>query len=380
MDYSPLTPRVLFVITEDWFFHSHFLDRAKYIAASGGTVGVATRFSNHEEELKDLGFELYPINFSRRGLNPITEFVTALKLRKVVRKFNPDIAHNVALKPVVTGTFGELLGRQGVVINALVGMGYIFTSTDTRASVVKPILSRILKSLLRSNSVHVVIENPDDLNSLVDDGFVRQSQISLIRGAGVDLNAFPLFPEVAGPVVVTLVSRILRDKGVLEFIEAASQLQAKIPEVVFQIVGEPDLGNPSAIPQSEIDSWESLPNVRYLGRRSDIADILKGSHIVCLPSYREGLPKSLLEALSCGRPIITTDVPGCREVCDDGVNGLLIPARDSIALSNAIEKLVLNPESRKAMGRAGRLRAESEFSNEIVCAQTLDLYGRLLNR
>jgi glycosyltransferase involved in cell wall biosynthesis len=372
--------RILYVITEDWFFHSHFLDRAKFISASGGTVGVATRFSIHEEELRNLGFELFPINFSRRGLNPITEFRTALKIRKMVRRFKPDIAHNVALKPVVTGTFGELLGRQGVVINALVGMGYIFTSTDTRASVVKPILSRILKSLLRSNSVHVVIENPDDLNSLVNDGFVRQSQILLIRGAGVDLNAFPFHPEVTGPVVVTLVSRILRDKGVLEFIDAASQLQSKVPEVVFQIVGEPDLGNPSAIPRSEIDSWESLPNVKYLGRRSDIADILKGSHIVCLPSYREGLPKSLLEALSCGRPIITTDVPGCREVCNDGVNGLLIPARDSIALSHAIEKLALNPDLRQAMGRAGRVRAESEFSNEIVCAQTLDLYRRLMSQ
>ena len=375
-----LNPRVLYVITEDWFFHSHFLDRAKYIAASGGTVGVATRFSIHEEELRNLGFELFPVNFSRRGLNPITDFLTALKIRKIVRRFKPDIAHNVALKPVVTGTFGELLGRQGVVINALVGMGYIFTSTDTRASVVKPFLSRILKSLLRSKPVHVVIENPDDLNSLVDDGFVRKSQISLIRGAGVDLNAFPFHPEVAGPVVVTLVSRILRDKGVLEFIDAASQLQTRVPEVIFQIVGEPDLGNPSAIPQSDIDSWVSLPNVSYLGRRSDIADILKGSHIVCLPSYREGLPKSLLEALSCGRPIITTDVPGCREVCNDGVNGLLIPARDSSALSHAIEKLALNQDLRQAMGRAGRVRAESEFSNEIVCAQTLDLYRRLMSQ
>ena len=375
-----IDPKVLFVITEDWFFHSHFLDRAKYIASSGGTVGIATRFSIHEEELRDLGFELFPIDFSRRGLNPITEFITALKIRRIVRRFKPDIAHNIALKPVVTGTFGELLGQQGAVINALVGMGYIFTSTDTRASVVKPILSRILKFLLRSNSVHVVIENPDDLNSLVNEGFVRKSQISLIRGAGVDLIAFPFQPEATGPVVVTMVSRILRDKGVLEFINSASQLLAKMPEVKFQIVGEPDLGNPSAIEQSEIDSWESLPNVKYLGRRSDIADILKGSHIVCLPSYREGLPKSLLEALSSGRPIITTDVPGCREVCEDGVNGLLIPARDSIALSDAIEKLAINPELRQAMGRAGRMRAESEFSSELVCAQTLDLYRRLMSQ
>ena len=375
-----IDPKVLFVITEDWFFHSHFLDRAKYIASSGGTVGIATRFSIHEEELRDLGFELFPIDFSRRGLNPISEFITALKIRRIVRRFKPDIAHNIALKPVVTGTFGELLGRQGVVINALVGMGYIFTSTDTRASVVKPILSRILKFLLRSNSVHVVIENPDDLNSLVDEGFVRKSQISLIRGAGVDLIAFPFQPEATGPVVVTMVSRILRDKGVLEFIDSASQLLVKMPEVKFQIVGEPDLGNPSAIQQSEIDSWESLPNVKYLGRRGDISDILKGSHIVCLPSYREGLPKSLLEALSSGRPIITTDVPGCREVCEDGVNGLLIPARDSIALSDAIEKLAINPELRQAMGRASRMRAESEFSSELVCTQTLDLYRRLMNQ
>ena len=380
MSLNRFEPKVLFVITEDWFFHSHFLDRAISLLASGGTVGIATRFSVHEEELKSLGFLLFPVNFSRRGLNPLTEVITSLRIRKIVREFKPDITHNVALKPVVTGTFGELLGRQRVVVNALVGMGYIFTSTDARASLVRPLLSRILKSLLRSKSVHVVIENPDDLSSLVSDGFVEPSKISLIRGAGVDLKAFLFHPEIDGPVVVTLVSRILRDKGVLEFINAATQLQARLPEVVFQIVGEPDLGNPSAIPESEIDSWESLPNVRYLGRRSDIADILKGSHIVCLPSYREGLPKSLLEALSCGRPIITTDVPGCREVCADGVNGLLVPARDSIALSNAIEKLATNPELRQAMGRAGRLRAESEFSNEIVCAQTLDLYRRLLNQ
>ena len=372
--------KILYVITEDWFFKSHFLDRAKFMAASGETVGVATRFSEHEEELRSHGFTLFPVNFSRRGLNPLTEFITSLRIRKIIREFKPDITHNVALKPVVTGTFGELLGRQKVVVNALVGMGYIFTSTDARASLVRPLLSKILKSLLRSKSVHVVIENPDDLSSLVSDGFVEPSKISLIRGAGVDLKAFPFLPEIDGPVVVTLVSRILRDKGVLEFINAATQLRASLPEVVFQIVGEPDLGNPSAVPQSEIDSWESLPNVRYQGRRSDIADILKGSHIVCLPSYREGLPKSLLEALSCGRPIITTDVPGCREVCADGVNGLLIPARDSIALSNAIEKLAINPELRQAMGRAGRLRAESEFSNEIVCAQTLELYRRLLNQ
>ena len=380
MSLNHFEPKVLFVITEDWFFHSHFLDRAISLLSSGGTVGVATRFSVYEEELKSLGFKLFPVNFSRRGLNPVTEFITSLRIRRIIREFKPDITHNVALKPVVTGTFGELLGRQKVVVNALVGMGYIFTSTDARASLVKPLLSRILKFLLHSKSVHVVIENPDDLNSLVNDGFVEPSQISLIRGAGVNLIEFPFHPETPGPIVVTLVSRILRDKGVLEFIEAASRLRLSAPDVVFQIVGEPDPGNPSAIQQSEIDSWKSLSNVKFLGRRNDIARILRDSHVVCLPSYREGLPKALLEALSCGRPIITTDVPGCREVCNDGVNGLLVPARDSIALSKAIENLALDAEMRQAMGRAGRLRAETEFSNEIVCAQTLDLYRKLMER
>ena len=372
--------KILYIITEDWFFHSHFLDRAKYVADSGGKVGIATRFSVHQKELNELGFELFPINFSRRGLNPITEFITALRIHKIIRRFEPDIAHNIALKPVVTGTFGELLSRQKIVVNALVGMGYIFTSTDTRASVVKPLLSRMLKSLLRSKSVHVVIENPDDMNSLVSDGFITQDKISLIRGAGVDLDAFPFRPESPGPVVVTLVCRVLRDKGVLEFIEAASQFRTEFPDMVFQIVGEPDPGNPSAIQQSEIDSWQSLPNVNYLGRRSDIAEILIYSHIACLPSYREGLPKSLLEALSCGRPVVASDVPGCREVCQDGVNGLLVPARDSIALSKAIRKLAVNPDLRQTMGQAGRKRAESEFSNEIVCTQTLDLYRRLMSQ
>jgi glycosyltransferase involved in cell wall biosynthesis len=373
-------PRLLFVITEDWFFTSHFLERGAAAVRAGYEVAVATRPTTKVALIKSHGMQLIPIDFSRRGLNPFRELQTALHLRRIVRKFRPDIMHNVALKPVVTGTLGELLAGATGIVNAPVGMGHVFTADSHGSRLVRPMLKLLLRRLLNPRGSHVIIENEDDLRDLVANGFVRPDAISLVRGAGVDINAFVPGPEPAGPITVLLVSRILKDKGILEFVEAARRVRVTHPDARFVIAGSPDDGNPSSFQESDMRQWEAAGDITCLGFREDIAELLAACHIACLPSYREGLPKSLLEAAAAGKPIVTTDVPGCRTVVHDGVNGLLVPARDAHALARAITRLVEDPQLRARLGRSGRQRAELEFSCGTINEQTLDVYRGMAGR
>ena len=373
-------PRLLFVITEDWFFTSHFLERGAAAVRAGYEVAVATRPTTKIGLIESHGMRVIPIDFSRRGLNPVRELRTALQLRRIVREFRPDIVHNVALKPVVTGTFGELLAGAPRIVNAPVGMGHVFTADSHGSRLLRPMLKFLLRRLLNPRGSCVIIENEDDMRDLVDGGFVRPDAIRLVRGAGVDVGAFVPGPEPAGPITVLLVARMLRDKGILEFVEAARHVRATHPDARFLIAGSPDDGNPSSFRESDMRRWEEAGDVRCLGFREDIAELLAACHIACLPSYREGLPKSLLEAAAAGKPIVTTDVPGCRTVVHDGVNGLLVPARDAGALAGAITRLVEDPRLRETLGKAGRRRAELEFSCGTIIEQTLDVYRGMAPR
>ena len=307
-------------------------------------------------------------------MNPFIELQTAFKLRSIVKRWRPSIIHNIALKPVVTGTFGERLAGHRNIINAPVGMGYVFTSRDKRIAFVRPIVRLLIRTFLNPLGSQVVIENPDDYSALLENHLVRKDDLNLIKGAGVNIDTFNETPELDGPLNVVLIARMLRDKGVGEFVESARQLKPRFPEVRFLLVGDPDSGNPTSFSISDLNSWQREGCVEWIGHSSDVANILKKSHIVCLPSYREGLPKSLIEAASAGRPIVTTNVPGCREVVTDGENGYLVPPRDSFALADAIEKLLIDPQMRKTMGAAGRKRAVEEFSSAVIINQTLDLY------
>ena len=372
--------RLLFVITEDWFFTSHFLERGAAAVRAGYEVAVATRPTTKVALIESHGMRVIPIDFSRRGLNPFRELRTALRMRRIVREFRPDIIHNVALKPVVTGTFGELLAGASAIVNAPVGMGHVFTADSHGSRLVRPMLKFLLRRLLNPRGSRVIIENEDDLRDLVDGGFVRPDAISLVRGAGVDVGAFVPGPEPAGPVTVLLVARMLRDKGILEFVEAARRVRATHPDTRFVIAGSPDDGNPSSFREADMRRWQETGDVTCLGFREDIPELLADCHIACLPSYREGLPKSLLEAAAAGKPMVTTDVPGCRTVVHDGVNGLLVPARDSEALAKAITRLVEDSQLRATMGKAGRRRAETEFSCATIIGQTLDVYRGMAGR
>jgi glycosyltransferase involved in cell wall biosynthesis len=365
---------LVYVITEDWFFTSHFLDRAMAAVQNGYRVTVVTRCRDTAIKFHGFGLKANNIEFSRRGLNPFNELATIFKLRAILKKIEPDLVHNIALKPVVLGSLAAQLANVQNIVNAPVGMGYVFTSQDSRARILRPIVKTLIRYVLSHKNRRVIIENRDDYENLVSGGFANRNSIALIKGAGVDVRKFALQPEPAEPVKVIMVSRLLRDKGIIEFIDAAKIVKSKYSHVQFLLVGDIDEGNPTSMNAEAIADLANSKDVTWLGARTDIAELLAASHIACLPSYREGLPKSLIEAASVGRPIVTTDVPGCREVVTHMVNGLLVQPRDSQALAAAIEKLVGEPNLRKSMGEENRRKAEAEYANEIIIEQTHSVY------
>jgi glycosyltransferase involved in cell wall biosynthesis len=373
-----LRRHLVYVITEDWFFASHFLDRALAAVSSGYQVTVITRCREFSKQLQGSGLTFINIEFARRGLNPIKEIHTILQLRKIFRQVKPHIIHNIALKPVVLGSIAAQLANVRNVVNALVGMGYVFTSNETQARLLRPFVIRLIRHVLNKPNTCVVIENNDDLINLVEGRFAKRDAISLIKGAGVDLIKFAYMKEPALPLKVVMVSRMLRDKGVNEFVQAASLLRTEFSDVQFLLIGDIDSGNPTSISQKQLNDWNNSGCVQWIGNQTEIATLLAKSHVVCLPSYREGLPKSLIEAAAVGRPIVTTDVPGCREVVTDGINGFLVPPQNSSALAGAIRKLIVNPNLRVKMGATNRRKAELEFANEIIIVQTQEIYDSFI--
>ena len=379
MNDAECSRHLVYVITEDWFFKSHFFDRAIAAVSAGYKVTVITRCRDSARELKKYDLLTENFEFSRRGSNPITELATILKLRSTLKRIKPDIVHNIALKPVVLGSLAAQLAGIRNIVNAPVGMGYVFTSQESKARVLRPIVKVLIRYVLRNKNRRVIIENHDDFENLVSGGFARRDLIALIKGAGVDVQKFSQRPEPAEPVKVIMVSRLLRDKGVYEFICAAKIVRSKNSSVQFLLVGDIDDGNPTSMNSEAIASLANSIDVTWLRARTDIAELLAESHIACLPSYREGLPKSLIEAASVGRPIVTTDVPGCREVVTHMVNGLLVQPRDAQALALAIEKLVEDTNLRKSMGEENRHKAEAEYANEIIIGQTHRVYDSFYN-
>jgi len=265
----------------------------------------------------------------------------------------------------------------GAVVNAPVGMGYAFSSSDAKARLLRPLITLAYRLLLNPKGSRVIFENVHDLNAFVRSGVARQEDTVLIRGAGIDLKVFQPHTEPAGVPVVMLIARMLRDKGVMEFLGAAELLHASGVDARFVLVGDPDPGNPASISAEILRSWDGRCGVECWGWRDDIAAVLRQAHVVCLPSYREGLPKSLLEAAACGLPIVTTDAVGCRDVVEDGINGYLVPVKESASLAAALEKLIVSPGLRRTMGQRGRMRAENEFASERVIAETLAVYAQL---
>lgn len=368
---SSCSKKILFFVTEDWFVCSHWLPLILGARDMGFDVVVVTRTNKHAEKIRLHGVKVIPFEISRRGTNIFREVMTVLRLLEIYRIEKPDIVHHVAMKPMVYGSLVAHLMRIPLTVNWVAGMGWLFISNTWRARIIQLLVRKVLGVLL--HGTEVIVENKDDEAVLRNIG-ISARQLHLIRGAGVDTLQYSPSPEPQGVPLVVLPARMLWDKGVGEFVEAAAQLKKRGVCARFVLVGEPDDDNPASVPGQQLASWQGDGVVEWWGRREDMPHVLAQSQIVCLPSYREGLPKSLLEAASCGRPIVTTDVPGCREVVRDGDNGILVEARNPGALANALGKLLADCELRERMGRRGREQVMSEFSQEKIAAQVLSLY------
>jgi glycosyltransferase involved in cell wall biosynthesis len=373
-----LKPKILFFITEDWFFCSHFINRAIEAQRQGYEVTVVTHVQNHGNKITSYGLKLIPVKLVRRGINPLKELRLIGELIRIFKFVKPDLVHNIALKPIFYGSIAAFIARVPFIINAPVGMGYVFSSEKRRAKFLRPLVLSVYRFLFSPAKVNVIFENPDDLQMMTSAGIVSCDRAILIRGAGVDLKLFSPQPEVEGRPVVILAARMLWDKGVGEFVEAARILKQDGVECRMALIGDPDTGNPASIEKQTLYDWHVEGIVEWWGHRENMAEVFALSNIVVLPSYREGLPKVLLEAASCGRPIVATDVPGCREIVHHNENGLLVPSHDSKSLAVAIKTLIENPKLRSSMGMRGREIVETEFSEEIVVRQTMACYKERL--
>jgi glycosyltransferase involved in cell wall biosynthesis len=372
-------PRLLFLVANDWYFYWHRLALAQRIAAAGYDVHVATPPGRFCSAIEAAGVPHHPIRIDRQGLNPFKDLATLKRLVALYRQLKPALAHHVAIKPIIYGSVAARLTGVPAVVNAMPGTGYLFASPQLLAHLIRPAVMTAFRLLLNAPNSRVILENRDDRQMWISSRVMRPDRIVVTPGCGVDTDSFRPAPEPAGPPLVVLPARLLFYKGVAEFVEAARVLRQRGTNARFALAGEGDPGNPASVPAALLRRWEAEGAVELLGWRDDIGKVFAQSHIVCLPSHGgEGVPRSLLEAASCGKPVVATDVPGCRDVVRNGENGLLVPPRQVEPLADALDRLIRDGELRRSMGARGRALALAEFSVDIVAAEVMRLYAELL--
>lgn len=368
--------KLVYVATEDWYFVSHRLALAEAARDAGYDVSVVTNVAQHGEKIAKAGLTIIPLPFVRSSLDPWRETGTLAALTRIYRRIRPDVVHHVALKPVVYGALAARAANVPRVVSAVMGLGFVFASDSAKARFLRPALRVGLRQAFAGAGTRIIVQNQDDRDQLVAERLADPKRIRLIRGSGVDINAFTPSPLPAGRPRIVLPARMLRYKGVGDFIAAARICKANGLDAEFILAGAPDSLNPASLTDAELQALAAEGTVTYLGWRDDMTAVIRDATIVCLPSYyREGLPKSLLEAAASARAIVATDVAGCREIVRHGVNGLLVPPRDPEALSVALTSLLKDPARCAAFGAAGRRMVEEEFSLPRVIAETLSVYS-----
>ncbi len=325
----------------------------------------------------EAGIRYIPISMSRSGINPFSELSTLSQLVRIYQQVKPGRVHHFTIKAVLYGSIAARFAKIPMIVNAITGMGYVFTSETWKARFLRAIVTQAYRWVLRRPNVRVVFQNPDDQHFFVTSRLIHDRQAVLIRSSGVDVLRFAPTPEPAGEPVILMVARMLWDKGVGELVAAGRLLREWGLPGQIALVGGPDPGNPRSISGEQLQEWHREGIVHWLGHQDSLENLFARCHIVALPSYREGVPTSLIEAAACGRPIVTTDAPGCREIVRHGQNGLLVPVCDSKALADALRILIEDPALRARMGARGREIAVAEFSEEKVLGETLAVYNEL---
>lgn len=366
---------LLYVVAKAEYFLSHRLDLANCAKDAGFNVAVATTSFSKTDTLRLNGLTAFVVRFVRGSLNPFTEFKTVFDLVNIFRNFRPGLVHNVALKPALYGAaIARFYGLPSV--NAINGFGYVFTSNQLKARLLRPLVKLALRLVLNHKSVRVIVQNRDDYNECA--ALLPRCELSLIAGSGVDIQAFS-FKHYSGIFTFTLAARMLWSKGVGEFVDAAKMFRLNNPgkEVRFLLVGSPDSENPESIPVAVLKEWQLEKVIEWRGYSDNIQEIYAQTSVAVLPSYREGMPKSLLEAMACGLPVITTNVRGCYDLVENGVSGIMVPVRSVSALCAAMQECYADHDRCSRMGAAARKNVELLYSSGIINRKFIVIYNKI---
>lgn len=369
---------ILIVINDGHFFLSHRLGLAKGAQQNGYNVIVACPNSDATQKIIDEGFTHFPIVLNRKSLNPFGGLKLIHDLYTLYKKIQPDIIHHFTSKPIIFGSIAAQRLKKSIVINAPTGLGYIFTNVTLKAKILRPLVIKLYQFALRKPNTTLIFQNPDDKKESARLKLSKNKTTYVIKGAGVEPDFYIPKAESVEKSIAIFPARLLWDKGIGEFVEAARIIRLQEIPVRLVLVGDIDPGNPATISQVQLQSWIDEGVIEWWGWKKNMVEVFHQSHIVCLPSYREGIPKVLLEAAACKKPIITTDAPGCREVVIDKHNGFLVPVKNAALLAERIITLVNDKNLRELMGERGREKVLAEFATSLIVEETLNVYANLL--
>lgn len=381
-------PKVVLFANTDWYIYNFRLPLAKALRDEGYEVVLISPPGPYGERLEQAGFRWHAMPMNRRSLNPLRELGVLYWLTRFFGAEAPDVVHGFTIKSAVYGALAARLAGVRGRISAVAGMGYVFSSLDLKAKLLRPLVRWLIRVTLNTRGSVLVLQNPDDVDLFNRFDLVSPERIRLIKGSGVNCEKFtpralPTLGDSVGdtakrPLTVLLAARLLWDKGIAEYVEAARLLRSEGRNIKFLLAGASDEGNPAAVDPRSLEEWVAASLIEWLGHVSEMPSLLAKIDVMVLPSYREGLPKTLIEAGACEVPLVTTDAPGCREVVSKhGVDGLIVPVRDGAALADAIRQLDDDEDLRIRLGRAARKKVLEEFEEKIVICKTLGVYREL---
>lgn len=381
--------KIALVSNTDFNLYNFRMGIVEGFLEKGYKVYIVCPYGKYVEKLKNKGVKYSPIDVDRKGTNPIKDLKLLWQLYRIFKREKFDVVHNFTIKPNIYGNLAAKLAKIPVIINSVTGLGYVFTGKGLKNNVLKWIVVNLYKIAFKFSN-KVIFQNMDDLELFKKYKIIDGNRSVLIKSSGINIEKFSpqnvdkvrienLYDELGisrhrPPIIITLIARLIWHKGIREFVEAAKILKKKYSDVLFLLVGPIDTGNPAAVSKDYIEETGKEGFIKYIGRREDIRETLYISDVVTLPSYREGIPKALLEAMSMEKPIITTDTTGCREVVEEGKNGFSVPIKNAVALADAIERLINNEELRVRFGKYGREKVLREFDERIVVKKTIKVY------
>jgi len=373
---------VMFLLSTDWAYYSHRFELTRRLLKKGYRVTIGTKYVNYRKVIESAGLYTAHVPYERSLKNPIADSFAVLRIVHLVAKTKPQIVHTVALKPILTSILAVVIFKKVKFVHAFAGMGHLFSSNDSSAKIMRKFVVAFLKFITNRENCWILVQNNDDKELVSKLGFADSSRVRVIGGSGIDTEMYKPIPGVVDTSsqtsVVVLPARMVLNKGIVEYVEAARIVLSRRADVKFVLAGALDYDSVGAVTKKQLDQWQKEGIVEWVGHVNDVHDIYKEAAIVCLPSYREGLPRALLEAASYGKALISTDVPGCREICLDECTGLLVKERDVSTLVTAIERLLDDKTLIDKYGQSARAYVVEKFSIDSIVDQTDSFYKSIL--